>query len=172
MTSEPINTIPEIAVAAIDPLLEKQVTILEELFSLGYAKSSEYKVYGDAKGTEIVVQFRTLTTCELRDIAETLGMYKSIPAQVWTEKIETLARVIVHINKMPLILDQNDRKEYEDKQKRTPSALEQARIILYDKLKSPYIIDLLFEKYQEFMETVTKSFEDVKKKLKNLPLSS
>lgn len=172
MTSEPTNTIPAALAAPVpNPLLDKQVTILEDIFSVGYSKSQDIKVYADSKGVEFIVQYRTLTACELRDIAEMLGSYRSVAAQVWTEKIESLARAIIHINKMPLILDSQDRKEFEEKHKSQPSTLEQARIILYEKIKSPYIIDVLFEKYQEFVEEVARSFDDIKKKLKNQPPS-
>lgn len=168
MTSEPTNIIPTAPAAPTpNPLLEKQVTILEDIFELGYSKSADVKIYEDDNGAAFVVQYRTLTACELRDIAETLSSYHSIAAQVWTEKIESLARAILHINKMPLILDPQERKEYEDKHKQQPSTLEQARIILYEKIKSPYIIDALFEKYQEFVNEVAQSFDDIKKKLKN-----
>jgi len=168
MTSEPINTTPVAAAMPVpNPLLDKQVTILEDIFSLGYSKSQDITVYEDQKGMKFVVQYRTLTASELRDIAEMLGSYRSIAAQVWTEKIESLARAIIHINKMPLILDVRERQEFEEKHKQQPTALEQARIILYEKIKSPYIIDVLFEKYQEFVEEIARSFDDVKKKLKN-----
>jgi hypothetical protein len=170
MTSEPTNTIPAaVAASTPNPLLDKQITILEDIFSLGYSKSQDIKVYEDSRGVEFIVQYRTLTACELRDIAETLGGYRSLAAQVWTEKIESLARAIVHINKMPLILDLPDRKAFEEKHKQQPSVLEQARIILYEKIKSPHIIDVLFENYQEFVGVVAQSFDDIKKKLKNQP---
>jgi len=173
MTIEPVATLPGAdSPRQFDIAADKQITILEDLFNIGYAKSEEYKIYEDENGLEFSVQYRTLTPTEIRDIAEILGNYRSIVAQVWTEKIETLARAIMFINKMPLILDTKERQEFEDKNKHGPSTLEQARIILYEKIKSPYVIDLLFDKYQDFNGAIAKNFEDIKKKLNNQPVSS
>lgn len=167
MTLEPTAVLPTSTPVTDNFASDKQITILEDLFNLGFAKSEEYKVYVDDRGLEINVQYRTLTAGELRDIAESLGNYRSMAAQVWTEKIETLARTIVCINRMPLVLDTKDRKEFEEKNGKDPNPLQQARVILHDKIKSPYVIDLLFDKYQEFVSNIAKSFDDVKKKLNN-----
>jgi hypothetical protein len=172
MTIEPVATLPiNEPVKQFDIASDKQISILEDLFTVGYARSEEYKLYEDDNGLEFCVQYRTLTPSELRDIAEVLGNYRSVPAQIWTEKIETLARAITFINKMPLILDTKDRKDYEDKNKTSLSSLEQARIILYEKIKSPFVINLLFEKYQDFSSSIANSFEEIKKKLNNPPVS-
>ena len=171
MTAEPISEYPTAIPQPKIPNIaeEKQITILEDLFTIGYAKSDDIKVYEDNLGRSFSVQFRTLTPCEYRDIAEILSFYRSTHAQVWTEKIETLARAIITINKMPLLLDPKERKDYEDKNKVPPTSLEQARIILYEKIKSTDVIDLLYSEYAKFTEQITKSFEDIKKKLNNPP---
>ncbi len=172
MTAEPTSSFPAIAAESTISNIaqEKQITMLEELFSVGYAKSGDILIYEDTNGLSFSVQFRTLTPCEYRDIAEVLTYYRSTHAQILTEKIETLARAIVYINHMPLLLDPKERKDYEEKNKVPPTSLEQARIILYEKIKSGAVIDLLYEKYSEFIEKVAKSFEDIKKKL-NSPSS-
>lgn len=153
-----------------DPNLS--VSVIEDLFSVGYTKSDNVVVYKDeAKNIEIVTQFRTLTPLELREISETINQFGSFSAQLITEKIETLARSIIHINNMPLILDMNERSEYEKKHGNPPTSLEMARKIISGKIKSAHIIDMLYDQYSEFTAKIVEHFEDVKKKLKN-PQSS
>ena len=123
------------------------ISVIEDLFSIGYTKSENIVVYkNEEKNVEIVTQFRTLTPLELREISEILNQFGSFSAQLITEKIETLARSIVHINNMPLVLDINERDEHEKKFGKAPSALEMARKIIAEKIKSPHIIDMLYEK--------------------------
>jgi len=170
MTIEPVVEIPNPPVVPADiPILQKEVTILEDLYTLGYTRSSDIKVYEDSRGVEIVVQFRTLTTTELRDLSELISVYRSIGAQVLTEKVETLARALIHINKFPLVLDVKDKDDFEKKYSRQPTPLEMARTILYEKIRSPYVIDVLYEEYQKFTSKIEASFADVKKKLNSLP---
>ena len=149
------------------------ISVIEDLFSIGYTKSENIVVYkNEEKNVEIITQFRTLTPLELREISEILNQFGSFSAQLITEKIETLARSIVHINNMPLVLDINERDEHEKKFGKAPSALEMARKIIAEKIKSPHIIDMLYEKYAEFTGKISEHFEDIKKKLNNPPSSN
>jgi hypothetical protein len=173
MTAEPTSDFPSISPQPQIPNVaeEKAISTLEELFTLGYTVSKHIRFYEDDQGNFFQVQFRSLTPCEYRDIAEVLGYYRSQHAQTWTEKIETLARAIVSINYMPLLLDPKDRKDYEEKNGSAPTSLEQARIILYNKIKSSAVIDMLYDEYTKFVEKVAAGFDDVKKKLNSQPSS-
>jgi len=152
---------------------EFSIAIIEDLFSLGYAKSENIVVYKDEKkNVEIITQFRTLTPLELREISEILNQFGSFAAQLITEKIETLARSIVHINNMPLVLDIDERDKHEKEYGKGPTQLEMARKIISEKIKSQHIIDMLYEKYRDFTNKIADHFEDVKKKLNNQTSSS
>jgi len=145
-----------------------KTSILEDMFYLGYTKSEKVVVYRDeSKEVEINAVFRTITPAELREIYEASGRYETVGGQAITEKLETLARAIVTINEMPLILDTNDREKFKKEYGRDPDVLEQAKIILIEKLKSPELLDMLYESYREFAKTITEQFNDIKKKLKN-----
>jgi len=164
MTAEP---------ATIKKEKELNISVVEDLFSLGYSKSENIIIYkNEEKNIEIVAQFRTLTPLELREMSEILNQFGSFSAQLITEKIETLARSIVHINNMPLILDTNERDAYEKQYGKPPTALEMARKIMSEKIKSPHIIDMLYDKYSEFTNKISEHFEDIKKKLNNQPSSN
>lgn len=157
-TPEEIKKPVEIPKAEIHPL--------EELFYLGYATSDLLTVYKDDK-FELTVKFRTLVPTEMRDVMELCGQFETIAAKEITERIETLARALIEINKMPLILTAEERKTYHEKWGENPSPLDMAREILLHNFKSMHVIDAMFEAYIEFSDGVTAKFVDLKKKLKN-----
>jgi len=162
---------PEAVSTSPDPKPSTQfkpasVSILDDLFNIGYTTSEEVLVY-EAEGTKITASFRTLVPAEMREVHEVIGSFQSMGAQFITEQIELLARGIMLINNMPLSLDQHDRETLSkdlDKPDLTP--LEQARYILLNKLRSKPVLDMLYDKYMEFINGVEKEFEDIKKKLK------
>ena len=135
----------------------------EQLFFLGYAESDPITIYKDDKH-DFVVKFRTLTPNELRDVIESAHKFVTLDAQAITEKLETLARVIVTINHTPLVLTQKEQQEYHEKHKEHPASLTMARIILHDKIKSMEIINIMYDKYMEFQMKINEMFEDAKKK--------
>lgn len=138
---------------------------LEDLFNLGYTKSGPVTVLEDENGNKIIAEYRTLTPSEQRDIFEVTSEYSSPASQAISLKLETLARAVQKLNGMPLILDSNDVKKYEDAHNgKSPSALEQARFIMYNNMKSHVVIDILYEGYENFMDDVNKTFENIKKK--------
>jgi hypothetical protein len=145
----------------------EKVAVLEDLFYLGYTSSNRITIYEDEeKGVIINATFRTLTPTENRDVFEAVSRFNSIGGQSVTERIETLARAIKTINDMPLTLESDEKEEYHKKHGKDPSPLEQARIILFDKIKSIHVIDALYEAYMEFKSGIEIGFDDVKKKLK------
>lgn len=145
------------------------VSILDDLFNLGYTTSDDVLVY-ESEGTTIVAQFRTLVPAEMREVHESVGSFRSMGAQFITEQIELLSRGVVRINNMPLILDQHDREELASKlNKADLTPLEQARYIFLNKIRSKPVLDMLYDKYMEFIQSVEKEFEEVKKKLKEDP---
>jgi formate dehydrogenase assembly factor FdhD len=161
-------------VSISDQLIEKSTTdiystsTLEELFNVGYTTSENILIYRDEeKDVEIRAQFRTLTPVEIREIAETTARYSSVLGSVITEQIETLIRSTKIINGMPLMLDPKELSAFFDKNKRNPSPQEQARDIFYNKIKSMYIINAMYDAFKEFEIKVQSHFEDIKKKLKN-----
>ena len=135
----------------------------EQLFFMGYAESDPISIYKDDKH-EFVVKFRTLTPNELRDIVESAHAFQTAGAQAITEKIETLARVIVTVNHTPLVLTQKEQQEYYEKNNEHPSSLTMARIIMHDKIKSMEIIEIMYDKYMEFQLKINEMFEEAKKK--------
>jgi hypothetical protein len=151
----------------------ERLAVLEDVFYLGYTKSERITIYkNEQEDKEINVVFRSLTPLELRDVFEASSRFESYPAQSITERLETLARSIVTINNMPLILDEKERSDFNEKHKKDPTPLDQARIILLDKIQSPYVIDALYEAYSDFLKSISEHFEEVKKKLKNPSSSS
>jgi len=163
MTFDPTqeNNSPESPISGSFP-------ILEDVFYLGYTQSDPITLFKDeAKKVELTVQFRTLTPIEHRDIFTAMGKYETYMAQEVTRKLETLSRAVKLINGMPLLLPNNEIKEFYDKAERNPTPLEQAQIIFTQKIKSPDLLDLMYEAYVEFTEKVSKEFEDIKKKLKS-----
>jgi hypothetical protein len=93
--------------------------------------------------------------------------YQSGPAQIITERMETLARAIISINHMPLTLTNKEQQDYFDKFGKNPSPLDMARIIFTEKIKSIVILDALYESYVEFADGITEKLEEAKKKLNN-----
>lgn len=144
----------------------KEVSPLENLFYLGKANSPLLTILEDKeKGIELKVKFRTLYPAEYRDIADLSFTYESAPSQMITEKIETLARAVISLNHMPLALTQQDREEYFKKRGKYPTPLEEARVILYDKINSEVIIDSLYEAFVEWSDSIIKDLKGAKKKL-------
>jgi hypothetical protein len=149
---------------------DRDAAVLEDLFLLGYTTSNAYTIYKDEK-FEIRVQFRTVLPYELREIANLVHLHSSPLAQIITEQLETLARAIVTINGFPLILSNHEREEFKARNRRDPSPLDQARIILTEKVKSEHILDAMWDAYREFTQEIAKNFDDVKKKLKGISFS-
>ena len=146
---------------------------LEDLFILGYTTSEPLVVYEDEKGDKrIVARFRTLTPIELRKVYEESTKYSSFGGKDITEKLETLCFAIMTINGMPLVMSTGQREEYTKEYGELPSPLDQARHLIINQIKSIYIIDALYEAYEEFSNRVKQEFEDIKKKLKNPPSSN
>jgi len=135
----------------------------EQLFFMGYAESEPIVIYKDDKH-EFIVKFRTLTPNELRDVIESAHKFETVGAQAITEKLETLARVIVTINHTPLVLTQKEQQEYYDKHNEHPASLTMARIILHEKIKSMEIIEIMYDKYMDFQIKINEMFEEAKKK--------
>jgi len=135
----------------------------EQLFFMGYAESDPITIYKDDKH-EFVVKFRTLTPNELRDVIESANKFTTTGARAITEKLETLARVIVTVNHTPLVLTQKEQQEYYEKHAEHPSSLTMARIILHEKIRSMEIINIMYDKYMEFQEKINAMFEEAKKK--------
>lgn len=144
----------------------ENTSTLEDMFYLGYTQSKKMIIY-EHDDKKFTVVFRTLLPIELRDIFEAINRFSSFEAQAVTDRIETLARTIITINDMPLVMDQQDKKDFKEYHDRDPSPLEQARYILINKIKSVYIIDALYEAYIEFSNEIKTHFDDIKKKLKN-----
>lgn len=151
----------------------EKVGILEDLFYLGYASSGKIVIFEDPeKNIKITATFRTLTPSEIRDVSEEVDKFSSLDSRIITDKMETLARGVQTINDMHLQLPSNEMEKFKEDYGREASPLDQARIILIDKIKSVYIIDALYEAYQEFVRETRDNFEDLKKKLKNPKSSS
>lgn len=172
---------PELSSFSENKRAEVDVTgsaILEDIFLLGYTKSGPVVLFSqekDGRKTALTAEYRTLLPAEIRDIFEEVNHYQSFLGQLVTEEIETLARAIVTINGMRLVLDQTDRealaKEMRDRNLPTPTPLSEARYILMHKIKSPMVIDMLFEGYKKFADQVKNTFDDIKKKLNEAPSS-
>jgi len=146
----------------------EKIAVLEDLFYLGYTKSDKIIIYADdSKNIEIGVKFRTLAPTEMRDVFESVNTFTSWEAREITEKIEVLSRAIYLVNDSPLVMDMKDKQAFNEKNKRDPSALEQAKFLLIERFSSIIIIDLLYDAYQEFISKVSEEFSDIKKKLKN-----
>lgn len=140
--------------------------VLEDIFALGYTESKPTTLFKDENtGFELVIHFRTLTPSEHRDIFTAMGKYDTFASQDVTKKLETLARAVKLINSMPLILPNNEITEFYNSHNRNPTPLEQAKIIFTKKIKSMHVIDAIWDAYQEFIDNVSKEFEDIKKKL-------
>jgi hypothetical protein len=166
-TPEPVTSSPQPKPATA--FKNVNVSVLDDMFNLGYTTSADVLVYESA-GTSIVATFRTLVPAEMRDVHEAVGAFRSMGAQFITEQIELLARGVVTINNMPLILDQHDREELSKKLDRADlTPLEQARYIFLNKIRSKPVLDMLYDKYMEFIQSIEKEFEEVKKKLKEDP---
>lgn len=163
MTLKPDDQVSHPAQEPIDPA---KVAILEDMFYLGYATSKKIPIYADEEGNEYTAKFRTLTPLELRAIFETSCRFSSLEGQDITNKVEILARSITHINDMPLILTTKDREDFFQKYKKEPTPLDQARYILTEKISSIHMLNMLYEAYAEFAESIRTQFDDVKKKLK------
>lgn len=146
---------------------------LEDLFIIGYTTSEPITIYKDENGDrDIVARFRTLTPLELREVYEASTRYSSLAGKDITEKLETLCFAIMTINGMPLVMSTGEREEYQKMNGNLPSPLDQARYLIINQIKSIYIIDALYDAYEEFSNKVKQEFEDIKKKLKNPPSSS
>jgi hypothetical protein len=160
-----MTDIPEPAVKETPHYLS-DVTTLEDLFTLGYVESKPILVFDNQeKNIRIEVIFRTLLPYEIRDIFEFASNFNSLFAQQIAEKLETLARAVKTINNRPLFLGSDDRKVFKDKHGREPTALDEAKVILSEKIKSPLVIDALWKEYEKFKTDVAKIFEeDLKKK--------
>jgi len=166
MTTTPESVDPSAKTYTATEFKAANVSILDDLFTLGYTTSSEVLVYAEGN-IKITAQFRTLVPSEMREVHETVSGFRSMGGQYITEQIEILSRGVVNINNMPLILDQHDREELAkvlDKGDVTP--LEQARYIFLNKIRSKPVLDMLYEKYMEFVNGIEQEFEEVKKKLK------
>lgn len=159
MTAEPTESTPYTTVAT-----DRDTAVLEDLFLLGYTTSEPIAIYKDEK-TEIRVQYRTLLPYEHREIAQAVSSFTSPVAQYITEQIETLARAVVTINSMPLQLNLDDKKSFQSEHRREPTPLDQARYVMTKKIRSKHILDAMFDAYVEFVEGITKHFEELKKKL-------
>lgn len=162
---EPSRDITEEAPQAIDADVahNSEYYVFEQLFFLGYGESDPVVIYKDDKH-EFVVKFRTLTPNELCDVIEASNKFETVGAQAISEKIETLARVITTINNTPLVLTQREQEEYYEKHEKHPSPLTMARIIVHDKIRSMEVIDILYDKYMEFLLEINSKFEEAKKK--------
>ena len=171
---------PEINPAVFSVATQKEdgtvSAILEDMFSLGYAKSGEVVVYeGEQAGKtiKITAEFRTVLPAEIRDIFEEVQKYPSFLGGFVTEQIETLARALIKINGMRLALDQNDRTDMLKELDTTSiTPLNEARYILIKKIKSVHVLDALYDSYKKFIDTVRQKFEDSKKKLNSPPSSN
>jgi len=157
-----------------DPIKAKEKALteihpLESLFSLGYAESPHIEIYRDDT-VELKAKFRTLTPLEIRDVTEEITKFFSPTGQTITEQIETLARSVQFVNYMPLILTKDDQQKFFDDNKRMPSPLEMARIVLRDKIKSLTVLNAMYETYLEFSNEIVKKFEEAKKKSRNLSI--
>lgn len=155
----------------VEPIDPAKTAILEDMFYLGYATSNKITIYADDEGNEYTAKFRTLTPTELRSIFETSVRFSSLEGQDITNKIEILARAITHINDMPLILTTKDREDFFQKYKKEPTPLDQARYILTEKISSIHMLNLLYEAYSEFSDSIRSQFDDIKKKLKTIQYS-
>lgn len=144
---------------------DRDAAALEDLFLIGSATSNVYTIYKDDKGKFITVQFRSLQPTEIMAVADAVERHNSPLGKYIAEEIETLARAIKYVNGMPLILNTQERDAYAKEYKREASPLEMARVILHDKIKSPHILDAMYEAYGEFIKGIQESFEDIKKKL-------
>ena len=140
------------------------ISVLEDLFYLGYTTSEKICIYKDGNA-EINVTFRTLTPTELRDVFERSAKFESLEGHAITEKLEILCRAITTINDMPLVLDNNDRSAFHEQEGRDPTPLEQARMIMFNKVKSPLVIEALYEAYDQFQTKISDNFTEIKKKL-------
>jgi hypothetical protein len=145
-----------------ETVLKSERNPLESLFYFGYAESDNIIVF-QKDDLELKVQFRTLTPLELRDVFEKMQQFESPYAQHITERIETLARAIVHINHMPLILTEKERQEYFDKNGDNPSPLKMARYILREKIMSMAVIDALYSAYIKFSDETMEKIKEAKK---------
>jgi hypothetical protein len=150
------------------------VSVIEDIFNLGYIKSDPQVLFKDPNNkVELSVVYRTLMPAEIREIFESVSAYSSVIGQLVTEQLETLARAIITINGMPLILDEADRKKLaEELHVQAPTPLQQAKYILTHKIKSPNVVDLLYEAYREFTDGVKENFAELKKKLNSQTSSS
>jgi len=166
-------TIEPAAIPNADPIIslkdQRDISVLEDIFTLGFTKSDPITVFEDKENNfEVNVVFRTVTPSELMAVYEAAGCHGSLFAQRISERLETLARAIQFINRMPLLLSASDQAEYlkrvglpEDK---AVTPLDQAKIILTEKIKSPAVIDALWEAYETFRNTVTETVTNLKKK--------
>lgn len=144
---------------------DRDAAALEDLFLIGSTISNVYTIYKDDKGKSITVQFRSLQPTEIMAVSDAVERHNSPIGKFIAEELETLARAIMYVNGMPLILNTQERDNYFKEYKRQPSPLEMARVILHEKIKSPHVIDAMYEAYGEFVKSIQESFESIKKKL-------
>jgi hypothetical protein len=163
--SEPI--VPDKIVTPEQKEANNEAAALEDLFLIGSTKSNVFTIYKDDEGRQITVQFRSLQPVEIMEVAEAADRHSSSIARYTIEELETLARAIMYVNGMPLILNEKEREDYFKTKKKYPSPTEMARIILYEKIKSPHILDAMYEAYTDFIKGIQLGFDEVKKKLMN-----
>jgi hypothetical protein len=150
---------------------DRDAAALEDLFLIGSTRSNVYTIYKDNSGKAITVQFRSLQPTEIMAVANAVERHQSPLGKYIAEEIETLARAIIYVNNMPLVLTTHEREKYFKENNRIPTPLDNARTILQDKIKSPHILDAMFEAYGEFIKGIQDDFDNIKKKL-TLPDSS
>ena len=146
---------------------DRDAAALEDLFLLGSARSNIITIYKDDSGKFVNVQFRSLQPTEIMAVADAVERHASSLGKFVSEQLETLARAIMYVNGMPLVLTAKEREDYFKEHERYPSPLEMARIVLYDKIASPHILDAMFEAYMEFVKGIQENFDNIKKKLMN-----
>ena len=168
MTLEP-DTLPDLKKPKSGIEGTEKTIVFENLFSVGYTVSDKLMIFHDEeKNVKIEATFRTLTPPEMREVWDICNRFESFGAREITEKIEILARAITSINDMPLILDPKERDDFKGRTGQDPSPLEQARIIMIDKLKSTDLLEALWEVYEDFRNEIRASFEEIKKKSRDL----
>lgn len=140
-------------------------SFLESIFSLGAIPSKTYDLFEDGN---FKVKLRPLTPIENIEISKTAGAYGDIMSKEQVLRIEVLARAIVDFNGQALRFSDENLKEYRDfrgiqDSNYKPSEVEQQRHLVKYRFNNQ-LINLIYNKYEDLLNTQSKMFADLKKK--------
>lgn len=140
----------------------------------GYVRSGNIKITDS-----LVFECRTLLLDELIKCAEVSARYSSIEARNKAYMVEYLVYSILSINGQPIIMDLREIKDFREKYKREPTAEEQARWVMLNKMPSMllefmYMVAIKFKSDFDlvFLKEMEKRLNDVMAERKTITSTS